>query len=245
MTEAIRTFRQYIELNVAFDNEQKAREVWPVLYENDIGLKGYEHSKFHFNNFTGQSTKKVVSVTSLLCDEPYQMDSWPPGNTALLNRLIGVGNWSRETITIPNYATREFVPAQFAIRERVFTGTDLSSWFSSDIEDGVEFYHDLRFRKGEQSANIYSMTISRKRGGPSGFISGLVFKVQISSQDQTLLDGCEDLVNDLILNTIVKACQEVGPITHSLSCKGEIEVEKAVSCNRFSVTVDDSQEEEE
>lgn len=245
MSEAVRTFRQYIELNVVFDNEKKAREVWPILYENDIGLKGYEHNKFHFNNFTGQSTKKVVSVTSLLSDEPYQMDSWPVGNTALLNRLIGVGNWSKETITIPNYDTKEFRPAQFGIRERVFTGTDLSSWYASDVEDAVEFYNDLRFRKGDQSANIYNMQMTVKRCMPAGFISGLVFKVQISSQDQTLLDGCEDLVNDLILNTIVKACQEVGPITHSLSCKGEIEVEKAVSCNRFSVTVDDSSEEEE
>ncbi len=248
MSEAVRTFKQYIELDVTFDNEQKAREVWPVLYENDIGLKGYEHNKFHFNNFTGQSTKKVVSVTSLLCEEPHQMDSWPVGNTVLLNRLIGVGNWSKETITIPNYSTREFTPAQFGIRERVFTGTDISSWFSSDVEDAVEFYHDLRFRKadGEPSANIYNLQVSMKRStNHSDFITGLTFKVLISAPHQDLLDGCEELINDLILNTIVKACQEVAPITHSLSCNGEIEVEKAVSCNRFSVTVDNPPEEEE
>ena len=142
MSEAIRTYKQYIELNVVFDDEKKAKEVWPTLYENDLALKCYSNDKFHYSNFTGNRSKKVISVTSLLADAPHYMDTWPSGTTQLMNKMIGIGRWEKTTLTVPNDNIVVFRPNQFAISERVFIGTDLSSWY--DSED-IEFFHDLRY----------------------------------------------------------------------------------------------------
>jgi hypothetical protein len=243
-----RNYNQYIELKVSWDEEHKAKEVWPVLYEHDVALKSWANNKFHFNNFTGNKFKTMWSVTSLLSDEPYLIQDWPSGTTALLNRVLGGSErWSKEKVTVPNTNVRDFDPDQFAIRERVLIGTELSNWYNTE-DESIEFLHDLKYKPEGSSyaANIHAFTVQLQGQNyinGTWFIKGITFKLKVNSKDQSLFDGSESLINDLILGTIVTACQEVGPMTHSLSCKGEIEVEKAVSCNRFQVPESNDEEE--
>ena len=241
-----RMFNQYIELTVEWDDAKKGREVWPILYEHDVGLKSYSNNKFHFNNFTGNKFKSMWKVTSLLSDEPYLMEDWPTGTTALLNRVLGSSDrWSKEKVTVPNSNVRDFEPDQFAIRERVFTMSELKYYYGDPGD--LEFFNDLKYQPegSETSANIHGMTVQvqgRSYEGGHNFIKGMKFKIRVNSQDQSLFDGSESLINDLVLGTIVNACREVGPMTHTLSCQGEIEVEKAVSCNRFKIPESDEEE---
>ena len=250
--EAIRTFKQFIKLKVTFDEPRNPIEVWPILYEHDIGLKSISDKDFHFNNFSGNYTKKMYRIKSLLSSKPIDIEPamWQTGMRALLNNVCGgQRNWTKEEITVPRESVTVFKPYYFGFRNRVFHGQEeLGSWYSGDE---AEFFHDLRYVPDGSSkidcANIYAFYAEPDyvKGSGGSRLEALTFKISISTKNQHLLDGCEGLINDLLLGTIVSACSEVGSITHSLSCAGEIEVEKEVSCNRFTIPEESAGDEEE
>lgn len=238
--EAIRTFNQYIELKIEFEQPIKGNNIWSILYEHDVGLKTISQSNFHFNNFTNEQYREEYHVTSILTENVVKLSpaEWKGIPRRLLNNLVGGSDrWSYEKVKVPRSTFEDFKPYYFAIRERVFTMSPIRNWYSHQKDN--EFWNDLRFQLDDDSeewANIYNMAVTTSYTNRElNIVSGLEFKVQIRTQHKDLLDGCENHINELILGTIVNACKEVGPITHSLSCAGEIEVEKAVSCNRFTV----------
>ena len=243
MSDAKRTYKQYIKLNIEFDECQLPNEVWPKLFNAGIAVKEGGHRDYSHKNFLTLKTKTMYRITSPLSVESYDLDYFSTENRELLNAICG-DLWSKERITVDNPFAGEFRPDHFGIRVDSLEGTSMSSWFSSREKD--EWIDDIRCDEvgvellNKKYMNIYSLRV--KVNYESGNIKSMVFSMTLATDTQTMFTNNQPELDATVIKTLGSACDKIGSYSQSFSCNGEIEVEKAISCSRFASELPNDEE---
>ena len=243
MSDTKRTYKQYITLDLEFDEPQAPDNVWRTLYTNGVAVRSGGQNDFTHKNFNAVQTKKVIRFSSPLSVNTVDLGYMDDDVKKVLDTLIP-NMWSKETITLEDDSNeaRIFKPMSFAVSAKSIANSDMTYWWNQT----KDWYNDLRYSDAVEAGtlNIYNFQVSCNRTS-DGYINSLQFKMWLGTENQKLFNANETQLNDYVLGHILKACLAVGTYQHAFSCAGEIEVEKAVSCARFNrnnVVIGDEEE---
>tara|TARA_R110001592_G_scaffold104354_2_gene293686 strand:+ start:2338 stop:3078 length:741 start_codon:yes stop_codon:yes gene_type:complete len=237
-----RTFKQYIEVSVTFDETQDPTAVWQGLWDAGISTKSHGNSVYSTNHFSQATTREVVQITcgvkSILTDH----DQILTQTKDLLNALIGEDYWAEHLVTIPVEPTTysRFNPSQFGFSEELMATFPNAHYWYSFKKDG--HCDDIRWSpvsdepytyKSTNWVNIHGFNLTVNRDDEDNLITNLTFKLMLRTYSSTYLTESEE-DTQVIIDALTKAVRSVAPCTLALGCQGQIEVEKVVSCQRFA-----------
>jgi hypothetical protein len=236
MSDTKRQYRQYITLDLEFDEPQAPDSVWRTLYTNGIAVRSGGQDGYNHQNFNRIQTKKIIRISSPLSVNTIDLNYIPDETKSVLDTILP-NLWSAEKITLEDdiQSNRVFQPYYFAVRADSLVGSNMKSWWDSD--NSADWIDDIKYLNNEfgldANINIYNFKISPSVNS-KGYVKSLQFKMFLKTHIQKLFNANEAELNTYVLGNILKACLAVGTYQHAFSCAGEIEVEKAVSCSRFN-----------
>tara|TARA_R110000787_G_scaffold38567_11_gene97081 strand:+ start:4252 stop:5043 length:792 start_codon:yes stop_codon:yes gene_type:complete len=235
MSDAKRQYKQYITLDLKFDEPQAPDSVWRTLYTNGIAVKSGGQDGYSHQNFNRVQTKKIIRISSPLSVNTVDLRYITDETKKVLDAILP-DMWSSEKITLEDdiQSNRVFEPDYFAVKADSLVGSNMKSWWNTDDSDWID---DIKYLNQEfgfnANINIYDFKVSPSVDG-AGYVESLQFKMFLRTSNQKLFNANEAELNTYVLGNILKACLAVGTYQHAFSCAGEIEVEKSVSCARFN-----------
>lgn len=250
MTDADRTYKQYIDVSIHFNEPQDPTAFWSALHKRGIAFKSYSNATYEATNFETNGTKLVHFITR---NDPQTAErlvhQLPTALGDFETQLLDDLNIDYEYYTETHETTNKslFVPRSFAFsNDAIANFPFIESWYSHQAKSG--WSDDLRWQPDPELAriaapnvNLLGFTASAEFDDDSQ-LDGLVLRLMLTTKGKTLLDDSE-ADTATILDYITTHVSEVADCDLVFGCHGEIEVEKQVSCARFATNNDNKEEE--
>ena len=256
-----RTYRQYIEVTINFDEAQEPKGLWAAMHERGISTKGWANASYARSNFDPLDTKVMTQLSATDAHtgdtHTYLIDG--DLNFSTRNLLKGLGiRYSHKEISVPVEVKPigDYNPHTFAFSAAAIDNfPHCTKWYShqNDWVDDIKWKPDER-PEGVDSfsnwVNIHGLklgitTLAHDEEGDHAneeqdYITCLTFKFMIRTQVSTFLKDSED-DTQAIIDYLTLNMSEIAPIQIAYGCHGEVEVEKQVSCHRFDTTKEEAE----